>query len=262
MDGDSRPGEGVTGVVTHLGLRRAGIAPAARGSPPLRPPGFDQRVSYAFSPAAPAASALAMDLSKRLFVPYSAERMFDLIEAAEHYPEFLPWCASATIVLRTDEVVVADIVVQHKGVRFDFRTRNPKRRPQTMSIRLERGPFRRFEGEWRLFPLGSEGCRVEFEMRYDFNSVMARLAGPVFDRITNAMVDAYVARADELYGRPPPEAATVAAVAPDAAAAVVPPPALAALPDNAPPGPAAATETATDTAAPPPFPDLPRSDTP
>ncbi|MBK7794439.1 MAG: type II toxin-antitoxin system RatA family toxin [Betaproteobacteria bacterium] len=206
-----------------------------------------------------------MDLSKRLFVPYSAERMFDLIEAAEHYPEFLPWCANATIVLRTDEVVVADIVVQHKGVRFDFRTRNPKRRPQAMSIRLERGPFRRFEGEWRLFPLGSEGCRVEFEMRYDFNSVMARLAGPVFDRITNAMVDAYVARADELYGGQSAEASAVVAIAPPEAAAVVPPPAPAALPDDVPParpGPAAATETATDTAAPPPFPDLPRSATP
>ncbi len=251
--------------MTARGPRRAGIAAAARGPSQPRPPGFDQRVSYAFSPVAPAASALVMDLSKRLFVPYSAERMFDLIEAAEHYPEFLPWCASATIVLRTDEVVVADIVVQHKGVRFDFRTRNPKRRPQTMSIRLERGPFRRFEGEWRLFPLGSEGCRVEFEMRYDFNSVMARLAGPVFDRITNAMVDAYVARADELYGGQSAEASAGAAIAPAEAAAVVAPPAPAALPNDvppAPPGPAAATETATDTAAPPPFPDLPRSATP
>jgi ribosome-associated toxin RatA of RatAB toxin-antitoxin module len=141
-----------------------------------------------------------MEISKRLLVPYSAERMFDLIEAAEHYPAFMPWCASATIVERSDEVVVADLVVAHKGVRFDLRTRNPKRRPQAMSIRLERGPFRRFEGEWRLWPLGGDGCRIEFEMRYDFNSVMARLAGPVFDRITSAMVDAYVARADALYG--------------------------------------------------------------
>ena len=141
-----------------------------------------------------------MEISKRLLVPYSAERMFDLIEAAEHYPAFMPWCAGATIVERSDDVVVADIVVAHKGVRFDFRTRNPKRRPQAMSIRLERGPFRRFEGEWRLWPLGGDGCRIEFEMRYDFNSVMARLAGPVFDRITSAMVDAYVARADALFG--------------------------------------------------------------
>jgi ribosome-associated toxin RatA of RatAB toxin-antitoxin module len=178
-----------------------------------------RRVSYALAGGKAPARSIAMEISKRLLVPYSAERMFDLIEAAEHYPLFMPWCAGATIVLRNDEVVVADIVVAHKGVRFDFRTRNPTRRPEAMSIRLERGPFRRFEGEWRLAPLGSEGCRIEFEMRYDFNSAVARLAGPVFDRITSAMVDAYVARADALYGTHP------GAAAPAAGAAVAPAPA-------------------------------------
>jgi hypothetical protein len=58
--------------------------------------------------------------------------------------------ARAAIVERSDEVVIADIGVSFRGVSFEFRTRNPKRRPVAMSIRLERGPFRGFEGEWRL----------------------------------------------------------------------------------------------------------------
>ncbi len=215
-----------------------------------------------------------MDVRKRLLVPYSAERMFDLIEAAEHYPEFMPWCASTAIVERTDEVVVADIVVAHRGVRFDFRTRNPKLRPHAMSIRLERGPFRRFEGEWRFAALGSEGCRIEFEMRYDFNHVMARLAGPVFDRITQAMVEAYVARADALYGalagggandgtaradgqspRARDEASEIAGrpAAREALAPATPSEAVAVDAHAAPP-------TTTDTASRPPDPDPPRSD--
>lgn len=37
----------------------------------------------------------------------SAERLFDLIEAAEHYPSFLPWCTGATIVSRDDAMVDA-----------------------------------------------------------------------------------------------------------------------------------------------------------
>jgi ribosome-associated toxin RatA of RatAB toxin-antitoxin module len=213
-----------------------------------------------------------MDVRKRLLVPYSAERMFDLIEAAERYPEFMPWCASAAIVERTDAVVVADIVVAHRGVRFDFRTRNPKLRPHAMSIRLERGPFRRFEGEWRLAALGSEGCRIEFEMRYDFNSVMARLAGPVFDRITQAMVDAYVARADALYGAlaeggtndvtartdgPSLRARDEGCEVADARAATPATPSEAVAADAY-----AAPPTTTDTAPRLPDPDLPRSDPP
>ncbi len=138
-----------------------------------------------------------MDVRRTLLVEHTAERMFDLIESAEHYPEFLPWCAGAAIVERDDAVVVADITVAVHGVRFDFRTRNPKRRPEWMAIELERGPFRHFHGEWQLTPLGATGCKILFDMRYDFeHSVLGRLAMPVFDRIASTLVDAFVARAE------------------------------------------------------------------
>ena len=138
-----------------------------------------------------------MEVRRSLLVLDSAERMFDLIEGAEHYPEFLPWCAGAAIVLRTDDIVVADITVAVHGVRFEFRTRNPKRRPEWMSIELERGPFRHFHGEWHLTPLDATGCKIRFDMHYDFeHSVLGRLAAPVFDRIASTLVDAFVVRAE------------------------------------------------------------------
>jgi ribosome-associated toxin RatA of RatAB toxin-antitoxin module len=141
-----------------------------------------------------------MELRKTVLVGHPAERMFDLIEAAEHYPAFLPWCAKATIVERDDAVVVADIEIDVHGVRFGLRTRNPKRRPVWMAIGMERGPFRHFHGEWSLTPLTALGCRIDFDMRYEFDhTVLGKLAGPVFDRIANTLVDAYVARADQLH---------------------------------------------------------------
>jgi len=141
-----------------------------------------------------------MEVRKTVLVGHSAERMFDLIEAAEHYPDFLPWCAAATIVERDAGVVAADVTVDYHGVRFLFRTRNPKRPPEWMAIHLEHGPFQRFEGEWKLTPLTATGCRIEFGLRYDFKSGIAgKLAGPVFDRIANTLVDAFVSRADQVY---------------------------------------------------------------
>jgi ribosome-associated toxin RatA of RatAB toxin-antitoxin module len=140
-----------------------------------------------------------MDVRKTLLVGHSAGEMFDVIEAAEHYPAFLPWCAAATIVARSDAEVVADIEVNFHGVHFAFRTRNPKRRPEWMAINLERGPFRHFGGTWNLAPLGADGCRIDFALSYDFESTpMARLARPVFDRIANTLVDRFVARADAI----------------------------------------------------------------
>ena len=145
------------------------------------------------------------EIRKTALVAYSAERIFDLIEAAEDYPAFLPWCAAATILERDEDTVSARITIDYHGARFNFATRNPKRRPEFMAIHLEHGPFRHFEGEWHLARLAADACRIEFTLRYEFASALtARLAGPIFDRIANTLVDAFVARADQVYGSTPP----------------------------------------------------------
>jgi len=142
-----------------------------------------------------------MIVRKSALVEHSAERMFDLIEAAEDYPAFLPWCAGSSILFRDENNVAAEIKVDFHGVRFALTTRNPKRRPDYMAIVLERGPFRRFEGEWHLTPLSPSACKIEFGLQYEFESqLVGRLAGSVFDRITNPLVDAFVARAGDVHG--------------------------------------------------------------
>jgi ribosome-associated toxin RatA of RatAB toxin-antitoxin module len=129
-------------------------------------------------------------------VDRSDGHLFDLIEAAEHYPSFLPWCAGATIVSRDDALVSADLQVRWHGLAFDMRTRNPKARPGWMAIHLERGPFRRFEGEWRLKALGPDACKVQFTLDYEFDSrLMTHAAGPMFDHIADTLVDAFVRHA-------------------------------------------------------------------
>lgn len=135
-------------------------------------------------------------LRRSALVAQPAAVVFDLIEGAEHYPRFLPWCAGATILERSEDVVSADIRVAWRGLRFEMRTRNPKRRPEHMAIHLERGPFRLFEGVWRLTPLAANACKVEFALDYEFESALiTRASGPLFDRITDTLVDAFVQRA-------------------------------------------------------------------
>lgn len=164
-----------------------------------------------------------MDVHKTALVAHPVEAMFDLIEAAENYPLFLPWCQSATILERTDEIVAARIVVNYHGAKFTIVTRNPKRRPEWLGVDMEQGPFQRFSGNWHLTPLGTDGCKVEFRLHYEFASaVLARVAGPVFERIANTMVDAFVARAGSL--PPPPPATTAAPPAPVVEAAAPPAP--------------------------------------
>ena len=37
-------------------------------------------------------------VQKSVLVPYSAARMFDLVERIDVYPQFVPWCAGAKII--------------------------------------------------------------------------------------------------------------------------------------------------------------------
>jgi len=144
-----------------------------------------------------------VEIRRSALIGHPAASTFDLIEAAEHYPEFLPWCASATILARDDSVVAARLTVDYRGLRFDLTTRNPKQRPHWMAVRLEAGPFRRFEGEWRLVDLGADACKIEFALRYEFDSALVgKLADSVFGRIADTMIDAFAARADDVLGRP------------------------------------------------------------
>jgi ribosome-associated toxin RatA of RatAB toxin-antitoxin module len=54
-------------------------------------------------------------------------------------------------------------------------------------------------------PLGDgsmRACKVEFRLSYDFSSsTLAALVGPVFDKIAGSLVDAFVKRADAIYGQ-------------------------------------------------------------
>ena len=144
---------------------------------------------------------------RTVLVPFASENIFDLIEGAEHYPAFLPWCAGATVLARDENVVSARIAVDYHGVRFQFVTRNPKRRPEFLAVRLEQGPFRHFEGDWHLTALSASACKIEFCLRYEFQSlVMAKVAGPVFGKIADTLVDAFVDRAGRIYGGGPADA--------------------------------------------------------
>src|SRR5215468_8349806 len=119
-------------------------------------PGIDHaRLGQPWHPS----GAGPLEISRSALIGRPATRTFDLIEGAEHYPAFLPWCAGAVILARDSAMVMARISVAYHGLRFDLTTRNPKRRPEWMGIRLEHGPFRRFEGEWHIAALAPDACK-------------------------------------------------------------------------------------------------------
>jgi len=141
------------------------------------------------------------EIIKSVLVEHSPEEMFALVDAVERYPEFLPWCGGASVSFRDDATTRATIHINYRGIRQSFTTANTKSPPHTMSVKLVEGPFRTLDGDWRFTPLQGGGCKIEFRLHYEFSSrILEKLVGPVFHYIANTMVDAFVRRAQGVYG--------------------------------------------------------------
>jgi len=138
-----------------------------------------------------------VEISRSVLVPYSAEAMFDLIEQAEWYPSFLPWCTASEILERSDDWVAARLEITYAKLRFAMRTRNPKRRPEWLQLRLVEGPFRQFHGDWRFVPLADLGCKLTFNLSYQTSEgLFDWVAKAAMDRVFDSVVDAFVQRAE------------------------------------------------------------------
>lgn len=141
-------------------------------------------------------------VEKSMLVEYPAETMYSLVDDVARYPEFLPWCGGAEILSRDDQTVHAALQINYKGIKQRFSTRNRAQAPKLIEITLIEGPFRHLDGRWRFTPLGSEACKVEFALHYEFSSrLLDKLVGPVFNYIANSFVDAFNKRAESLYGK-------------------------------------------------------------
>jgi ribosome-associated toxin RatA of RatAB toxin-antitoxin module len=138
---------------------------------------------------------------KTVFLGYSAEQMFDLVANVDDYPKFLPWCGGVKVLERSEEKLVACLAINFHGVKQSFTTANINQRPTQMTMKLVDGPFKVMDGVWTFKALRADACKVEFDLRYEFSSmILEQLIGPVFGMIANSMVDSFCKRAETVYG--------------------------------------------------------------
>lgn len=143
-------------------------------------------------------------VNKSVLIWYTPEEMFALVTDVARYPEFLPWCDHAKVLEQTSSGVVAEVGISMAGVRQTFVTRNTHEEGRRVELQLVKGPFSKLSGDWKFDPVGDgneRAARVSLRLDYGFDrGALAALVGPIFDRIAGSMVDAFVKRAEQIYG--------------------------------------------------------------
>lgn len=143
------------------------------------------------------------DIQRQAIVSYSPAQMFELVNDVEKYPEFITWCVSSEVLYRDDDEVKANLVISGAGLQRSFTTHNRLQTNKMIEIRLVDGPFKHLEGFWRFDNLEEQGTRVALDLEFEFAGHFLDFAfGPIFHQMTNSLVDAFIARADTVYGEP------------------------------------------------------------
>ena len=141
-------------------------------------------------------------VNRSALVRHTPQKMFDLVNDFERYPEFLPGCRHARLVEHDNEHLIGEMTLGRAGVEQTITTRNDLFAPERIELSLVKGPFKRLKGRWLFIPMGEGACMASLEMEFEFaNRLLGMAFGKLFQQIAGQLVDAFTKRANELYGR-------------------------------------------------------------
>jgi coenzyme Q-binding protein COQ10 len=138
---------------------------------------------------------------ERMSLPYSAEQMYDLVTDVRRYPEFLPWVTGVRVRSDDETEMLADMIVGFKTLRETFSSRVIKQPSNSVTVDYLDGPMRHLHNQWLFEGTENGGCTIDFTVDFSFhNRIFEALAGVYFGTAIAKMTDAFVKRADRIYG--------------------------------------------------------------
>ncbi len=119
----------------------------------------------------------------------------------ERYPEFLPWCSAARITRRDGDTFWADLRVRFTMFSERFTSKVVLHPDEQIDVAYIEGPFRYLNNHWKFIPQPDGSCMIDFYVDFEFRSrILQKMIGLLFNEAVSRMVNAFEARARQLYG--------------------------------------------------------------
>ncbi|SPP31729.1 Persistence and stress-resistance toxin PasT [Arsenophonus endosymbiont of Aleurodicus floccissimus] len=139
-------------------------------------------------------------INRFALVPYSAEKMYNLVNDVDSYPQFLPGCVGSLVLNHVNNEMTTSVEVAKAGISKTFITHNILQDNKSIQIQLVKGLFRKLMGNWLFIPLNENACKVELFLDFEFTNKLIELAfGRIFKELAGNMVQAFTQRAHEVY---------------------------------------------------------------
>jgi ribosome-associated toxin RatA of RatAB toxin-antitoxin module len=143
-------------------------------------------------------------LTRSALIARLPEQVFALVNDIGSYPQFVPGCSSAEVLMQNEREIVARMKVHRGPLSTQLTTRNQLFPYSEVRMELVEGPLRHLQGLWTFMPVAANGCRIELTLEFEFsNPLKAALLEPLLESTATSMVQAFVKRAQKMPVDPP-----------------------------------------------------------
>ncbi len=132
---------------------------------------------------------------------HDADLISTIVMDIEKYSDFLPWCTSAIILSKSENIITAKLEVSFKGVSESYVSRVEKIQNLDhclITTEAISGPFRYLKNSWHIKQL-ENASEVNFSIDFEFKStILDMVIGLIFSAATKKMIAAFEDRANKL----------------------------------------------------------------
>lgn len=141
-------------------------------------------------------------VQRSVLLPFPANKIYDLVNDVDSYPEFVPWCIKCEVYENNQDEKKATMYFASRGIKASVTTRNELFEDKKIIMHLVSGPFKHLTGEWQFHSIDENACKVEFDMQFKFSHRLYEITlGPIFNQVASKLVSAFTQRAMQLYGK-------------------------------------------------------------
>ena len=138
---------------------------------------------------------------QEIIINHRAKDLYKIVLDVEKYSEYIPWCKEIIIKSRSENEMVADMIVCYKYFLPQTFTSHVMFDSNKLLINTNyiKGPLKDLSTEWIFKKLEIKKTKIIFNVKFEFRRFLhQKLAELFFGLIENKMIDSFKKRADEI----------------------------------------------------------------
>ena len=138
---------------------------------------------------------------QEIIINHRAKDLYKIVLDVEKYSEYIPWCKEIIIKSRSENEMVADMIVCYKYFLPQTFTSHIMFDSSKLLINTNyiKGPLKDLSTEWIFKKLEIKKTKIIFNVKFEFRRFLhQKLAELFFGLIENKMIDSFIKRADEI----------------------------------------------------------------